>query len=392
MNVLRREFYKNLIIRILRFFLRLFCIIPIKKKIVFASFQGKQFSCNPKYIFLSVYEKYGNKIEYVWCLNKKSAELEAFQNVKTCKFMSLSFFYHVLTSSVYISNLAIEPFLPKRKKQLFINTWHGGGAYKKFHVFFRNNIYLTEREKYRAKITDYVISSCQAFTDANNELWCMPKEKFIPVGMPRNDFLVNHSNDDKLFQKLRSKYSIPENKKVILYAPTFRGVLSNNNASNQKEIQIDINSIVLSAKKRFESDFIVLYRCHQSMLGKNIELKNMIDVSQFDDTQEVLMISDILITDYSSIIWDYALLNRPCFLFTPDLDEYSNENGFFTPIEKWAFKYSKTNDELCKLIDSFDEEKNFERIREHQKMMGSFETGNAGIEIINRIDKILEVL
>lgn len=367
---------RYIVIVILRMFLKVFFLFPIKKnRIVFNSFQGKQFSCNPKYIFLGLKERYDSDIEYIWIRNEEDYELDKYTSIKIVKFLSIKFYYYVLTSGVYITNNAIEPFLPKRKSQLFINTWHGGGAYKKAHKFYDNDKILKKRMLYRSQITDYIISSCRVFSEVSSSSWYININKFLPIGMPRNDYLINNKENIQIKNAIKQQLKIPKDCKVILYAPTFRGLLDGLNATNVRKFDIDLDRVRHSVENKYNTKFIVLYRCHHSMCQMMVHYDNAIDVSSYPDTQELLLVTDVLITDYSSIIWDFSFLNKPCFLFTPDLPQYLNDNGFYVPIDLWPFDYAFTNDELVKIIENFKLEECEYRIMQHHQKLGTYEKG-----------------
>ena len=158
----------------IRQLLKVFYVFPVKENcILFSSFEGRQYSCNPKYLFKKIIEEFGQKYSYVWVLNnKKSADYEYLlqdgleQKLKTVKFFSFSHFYYYLTAKYIISNLNIEPVIPKRKKQIFLATWHASGAYKNmdFSQTLKASLYKVSARDYRAKKIDKFVSGCQAFT------------------------------------------------------------------------------------------------------------------------------------------------------------------------------------------------------------------------------------
>ena len=126
-------YFKYLKIRIARIVFRtIYPFFPIKSnRITFCSFEGLQYTCNPKYIFESMYHRFGREYDYVWILARQADMPEEFrQSVKIVKPKSAKYIYYLITSGVIINNIGFEAIFPKRKKQLFINTWHGGGAYK----------------------------------------------------------------------------------------------------------------------------------------------------------------------------------------------------------------------------------------------------------------------
>lgn len=218
----------------IRLLLSVFRIFPIvNNRIVFVCNYGKSYACNPKYVFLALREKYGEGLQYVWVLNKKHPELEG-QAVQV-KNKSMAFFYYMLSARVIVGNNALGSYLPKRKGQCFINTWHGGGAYKKVH--FDVAVSDADRKIYEifAKQTDCHLSSSKMFTECMSKSTRVPKERFLETGMPRNDrligeFLQRGKNGEEESQRVKreilKKLGVPKElwqKKILLYAPTFRG-------------------------------------------------------------------------------------------------------------------------------------------------------------------------
>ena len=117
---------------------------------------------------------------------------------------------------------------------------------------------------------------------------------------------------------------------------------------------------------------------HPQLADKtNIFAINTVDVSKYPDMQELLLISDILITDYSSCAWDFAQTGRPVFLFATDLEYYVSDRGLYYPLHELPYPLAESNDELMSIIDNFDEEKYGEQLKSYFKRVGNYETGNA---------------
>ena len=372
------QFLKIFIIYCLRIVLRLFYIIPInKRKILFASYGGKQYSCNPKYIFEYMIKHYGDAYFYIWSLNTPDILPEEYENVKIVKFLSFWYIYHALTSGYIIYNSMVKCYLPFRKNQIIVNTWHGGGAYKTMGLdaspYKKDSISMKVAIKKAAKMVNYNISSCKKFTDISSKLWTMSVEKYLSIGMPRNDIMFNIP--DSVIKKVRKYFNVEENTKIVLYAPTFRGDYRN---TDNFTFSLNILHLQKTLKNKFGNDFLTLYRSHmydKIMFDK--EEADIICASKYPDMQELLCASDVMITDYSSSIWDFSFTFKPCFLFTPDLVEYKKTTGFYTPIEEWPFSLAETNKQLIENIISFDEEKYKHAVKKHHADLGSYENGTA---------------
>lgn len=369
---------------IIRIVLRLFYILPIQNnKILFLSFDGRQFSCNPKYIYSYLKKHAPSEMEYVWVFNEpdKHRELKE-EGTVLVKNKSFFFYYHVLTAKVVITNASIESYLPLRKKQMFIETWHGGGAYKKTGRVYQQSLY---KDKVLSTIADELtgfISSSRKFTETKSENHLVPKEKFWEIGMPRNDVLFDNEREKMLKKKVREYYDIDEDTKIVMYAPTLRND-KNDTASFES---LDTEKLVEALQERFgEEKWVVFFRMHY-LLNPDTNLKHTINVSSYDDSQELVCATDVLISDYSSMMWDFSFTKRPIFVFAPDAEKYKKERAFFTPMEKWPYPVSFNNEQLSEKIKTFDPEKFSKKIDKHHDAQGSFEQGTATKYVVDKIN------
>lgn len=363
--------------------MRLFYVFPVKRnKIFFSSFEGQTISCNPKYIYKMLRSRYGDTLQYVWeCNTDRKC------NEKTVKHNSFSYIYHIMTAHIIVTNTGISAVFPLRKKQKCINTWHGSGAYKKVGMDIDERVNGTgeKRMLLSAQSTDFFISGCEKFTQVMSRALCMPKDIFLPIGMPRNDCLVAATNDENVFA-IKEQLGIAPNQKVVLYAPTFRGKTDD---PDKNDLKLNTDRIIRALSKRFDGEWLFAYRCHyltDAVIGNQ---NKCIDVSDYDDMQELLMLADVLISDYSSAIWDYSLTKKPCLLYCYDLTKYKSERDFYTPIEEWGFPIACTEEELINAIETFELSKYELSVRKHHTDLGSFENGKATEKICEVIERFL---
>jgi CDP-glycerol glycerophosphotransferase len=372
------QYVKIAALYLIRVILRIFWIFPIRqKKVVFGSYGGKQYACNPKYIFEYMIERYGNAFTYIWALNASGIMPEKYKHIETVKYMSFKYIRHVLTAGIVIYNSAVKSYLPFRKNQIIVNTWHGGGAYKKMHIdaspYKKNIVSMKVTRKVSAKAVKYVISSCEKFTEVSSKVWAIPHEKFLPIGMPRNDIFFNLP--DTIVRKVRDQFCLDYDKKIALYAPTFHGNYRNADAIS---FSLDVDRLLQIMKNKFGHDFVMLYRSHiHDKSFSVIQNKNVIPASDYPDMQELLCAADVLITDYSSSVWDFSFTFKPCFLYAPDLKKYQEEQGFYTPIEEWPFPLAETNEQLADNIINFEEVEYKNAVKKHHANLGSYENGTA---------------
>jgi len=274
-------------------------------------------------------------------------------NIKYIKEISNSKFIIISTLNSIIDNL------PIRKGTKVINVWHGTGVKKvgfsTFNTkwgngnrFFSNLIY-----RHHKNLDIFTVSSpfvipfyCEAINHSE-------KENIIKsIGIPRTDifFDINFKNNSK--KNIEKILNIRINKKIILYAPTFRG-----NSIEKAEIPefLDLESF----NNNFGKEYILIIKHHPATKNSQLipdHLKNNIfDLTRNSNIDELLSCADILITDYSSIFFDYSLLEKPIIFFAPDLEKYNDDRGFYINyFNMMPSLICKTNDDLINFIKNID--------------------------------------
>lgn len=372
---------KNILITIIKNFLKFFFVFPIKKnRILFSSYSGKNYSCNPKYICEYLLNQYGDYLEIVWAFKNPKQDKNLDKRIKVIRFKSVKYIYYLLTSKVVVDNVESWSILPKRKNQYIINTWHGGGAYKGVGLKRLDSSEATNRNMLnKNRRIDLYISSSKKFTELTLRQSFSYQGPVLECGMPRNDILLNYT--EKKISSIRQKIGIESTEKIILYAPTYR-----KNSNYVFDLQFD--SVISAVKKRFGGEWKILFRAHY-YLCSNEEMGNkIIDVTEYEDMQELLLISHILITDYSSSIWDFSLTYKPAFLFVPDLKNYQKEREFYFPIDRWPYTYGTTLDELLYNIINYNAEESIIRIKKHHHILGIKECGKASQIVGDKIAAI----
>ncbi len=376
MNMNFRQLKEAVGIYFMRAALKILYVFPVdKRKLFFSSYEGAQFSCNPKYLYEYFRDTQGNNLKYVYEYNGNDLPEELKKNVAVVKHNSLKYFFEVMTSGVVVTNSGITAKIPLRSSQFHLNTWHGGGAYKKVGLDISSGINGTGPLfiKISQAQTDAFLTSSARFTEAMESATGLGPEKFRPFGMPRNDLFFKKT-DEKKCREIRRRYGLDPMEKLALYAPTYRG-----NAGYQEAAHpdgLDGGMLLKALEKRFGGRWRLLYRGHyfQRISASH---SSQTDVSDYPDMQELLLLADVLITDYSSSVWDFSLTDKPGFLFVPDLESYEKERSFYTPVERWPYKAAVTNEELSRRILDYDEEEQKERCLKHQEEFGSYEKGTA---------------
>lgn len=344
---------------------------------------GFEYSCNPMYLCEYIRQHYPREYEIIWAVSdpEKYPELKE-KGIRLVKHFSLRSFFFLLTSRVVVSNGSYAPWFPFRETQYFINTWHGGGAYKKIENDRPDANWATrKRAKFCADNISLFVSSCKMASRKLIRGTFGYQGEIMEVGMPRNDFLVKGETEQAL-KKVRDYYGISPREKILLYAPTYRNTSTNIVLNGDR---------ILEFLERGGEKWNLLHRAHRYQEGKDglqVTGKRILPAGDYPDMQELLAAADMMITDYSSNIWDYSFLYRPCFLYAPDLEEYLETTGFYVGIRQWPYSVAKTQDELLALIENYDPVKNRENIERHHKLMGNRETGEACSLVAKRIVEV----
>lgn len=357
-----------------------FWLFPIKiNKIIICNFYGNGYGDNSKYIVEEIISQ-GLNYDIVWLVKKDLLEKVEFPpQVRIVKYKSLKGLYELATAKIWIDNSRKFFYPPKRRNQFYIQTWHGGLGVKSVEKAAENklsNEYIS-KAKNDSKMTNLMISNGKYITNLfKNSFWY--DGEVLECGFPRNDILIQNSTT--LRDELKRKLNIDRNVKLLLYAPTFR------NETHVKDYLFDFDTARQLLSKRFGGDWVILFRLHPNItnLSDNIEYSdNLINASQFDDLQELLLISDAFMTDFSSCLSDYFLLKRPIFLYCSNYSDYIQERGFNIDIKTLGFPMAENSDELLKNIENFDMNECRKGIEYNYKRLGYRFNEHASRDIVD---------
>lgn len=382
------RYLKKSIMLVLLFPLRIF---PIKRnRVVLHNDLTLKYAGNPKAVAESLVTTYSGEFEIIYTVQReKNYEWLRKKGIKTVKFNSFTYFYYAMTTAVFLTNSGGFSYLPMRRRQYVINTWHGGGAYKKSGLDLYGDTPLFRKDLLMAaKKTDVFLSSCSRFTEVISPSMLVPKEAFWEIGMPRNDMLVR---EDVAYRKIiRSKLGLKEGEKLVLFAPTYRKV-DDNYFKDRIAITYGIDCIRVCAalEKRFGGTWRFAFRLHPGVVNRDkLPKGDILDFSEYEDMQDLLCAADVMINDFSSSMWDFMLTGRPSFMFAVDLDHYVETTQVHTPVSEWPFPHSVNNDELERNILEFDEDKYAADCKRHYEVLGGCETGRAAQLVSERIHEV----
>lgn len=368
---------KILVLYLIKFFLLPLKILPTKKNsILFLSYQGKQYSCNPRAIYEYMNSHFSN-LEFIWGIydSTKVLDCSSANTLKWVKPNTFAYFKRLVTAKYVITNIPLPVYIPKKTDTVWVNTWHGGGAFKKVE-YPVTNLYAKIARNIQNKHTDYYISSSKKFTEIMSKSTGIPESKFIEIGMPRNDvFFSSTEEKNYIREKIVNLYAIPKNSFIVLFSPTYRGKSAQD--SQKFAFKLDADAVKNAFKNRFGKDVVIMIRSHHAIKEALESIDGILDGTSYPDMQDLLVACDSLITDYSSCIWDFSLTDKPGFLFVPDIVEYECKRGLYTPVSDWAFDYATTNDGLCRLIESYDDVKATYKREAYLERLGSCDKGTA---------------
>lgn len=366
-----------------RFIYKLFGFFKLCKiqndKIIFINFNGKGFGDNPKYIASKLYEK---KMNYrmIWFVKDNNVFVPDY--IKKVRYNSISYWYHLYTSHFIVTNVQNGFDFDKRKGQCIMETWHASYTLKLLENDAEGKLsaeYLRISNK-NTKQSDLFISNSKLQSEEYRKSFRYTGE-ILESGYPRNDIFFK--DNTKLIKKIKKELNI-ENKYVIFYTPTFR------DDNSIKGYNINLNMVINSVKeKKLSSNIVVLVRMHPNVKDykKLFDFSSqIIDVTSYPDGQELLLISDMLITDYSTTMFDFMIFNSNIFIYASDLDEYNKMRGLKPFMKELPFKICHNNQELEKEIlsrNTIEFEKKMSKFKNKYK---SYDHGNATDKIVEYIE------
>ncbi|ATH93464.1 CDP-glycerol glycerophosphotransferase family protein [Bacillus glycinifermentans] len=360
---------------------------PLNRRMVFfESFLGKSYSGNPKYIYEEMLKMgYGDKFTFVWSY---SGEEKIPGEPIIVQRESEEYYKYLALSKYWVSNI-IFPVHRKREGNIYLQTWHGTPLKKLGYdievdgpeKMARENFYLESRN------WDYLLSANQYSSGIFRRAFKFNK-KMLEFGYPAND--IFYKRDASIIkQQIKEKIGIPKDKKVILYAPTWRDNQAASSWNHVFDLKIDLNQF----KEQLSDEYVLVLRMHHLIsesLNISEELASSVyDLSSYDDIQELYLISDILITDYSSVFFEFANTGRPMLFYAYDFDMYKNQiRGFYLDMEKdLPGPILKTNEELISAIKDIDEvQRKFED--QYQDFVGAYcylEKGDSSAKVIREV-------
>lgn len=360
MSIIQKIKQHRIVKDILRLLFIMFSYLPVKKNlIIFESYLGKQYSCNPRALYEYLRENYiGSQL--IWSVDKRYIKQFEQQNIPYVQRFSIRWFYLMARAPYWITNSRMPLWIPKPKHTVYVQTWHGTPLKKLAADMEEVHMPGTTTEKYKenfykeSRNWDYLLSPNAYSTAIFKRAFQFGKE-VIECGYPRNDVLYQR-NHSRYINSLREQYGLPKDKKIILYAPTWRDDQFYGKGKYKFDLQLDLSLL----QKELGDRYIVLLRMHY-LVVEQMDITAFkgfaFDFSHVADINELYLLSDLLITDYSSVFFDYANLKRPIIFYAYDIESYRDKlRGFYFDLEKKApGPVVETTEQVLEAIDKYEE-------------------------------------
>lgn len=357
---------------------------PIEKnKVLFWADSFKSYGCSPKYIAQYLLEHEAGRYDLVWAFAAEREIPEDFpKEIRTVRYFSIEYLREISTAKFIVCNARTGPYhyFHKRPGQTYIQTWHSSLRLKKIEGDAADTLptsYIESAMADSAKI-DLLLSGCRFSTEIFRRAFWYDGE-ILEGGTPRCDVLLGDTKHIR--EKVFRRYGIPEESKLVLYAPTFR---------NDKKAQthgMDFEELKKALEKKTEDVWTIGCRFHP-----NIEVgagpSGCISMTGYPDMQELIAAADCLITDYSSCMFDMAIARKPCLLYAPDMDSYvRNERGLYFDVQKLPFPLCRSMEEVTRAIERFSVKEYLGNTAAFLCAIGSFEDGQAAARTAAYMEK-----
>ena len=360
-----------------------------KDTAAFISFGGQSYSDNPRAISEALH-KMDPDVRILWILSaeqqKKSAVPDYVQLVD--KNNSFAFLRALSTSAVVVDNSRL-PLIPKDRRQFFIQTWHGDRAFKKI-------LYDSTFSEHRIATPESIEGYCDlaiagsTYGEHQYRSAFRYKGRILMEGTPRDDCLVNPDPDR--IAKIRASIGLGRKEKILLYAPTLRREFAKN---GQKQViqEIDLPAILKALGTATKEKWVCAVRAHPAMKGLTgfDTDSGILDLSEYEDMTDLLLVADMLITDYSSCAGDFALTGRPLLLYQPDIEAYlEKDRTFYFEMSDSPYWIAETQQQVEEIIQNMTAESARQNCRDILDFYGNHETGHAAESVAKEILEWIE--
>lgn len=384
-----KQLIKNITIQLYKV---LTYLIPTDKKIIiFQSSNGRNYTGNPRYIYEEmVCQGLDEEYECIWFLFDTSIEIPG--RCKKIRNNYFPYFWYLMRAGFWVFDSRQPLYCRKKKSVTYIQTWHGTPLKKLALDMDRMDMGgSTDINDYHrqflvtCKEWDYLISQNNFSTEIFRSCFAFKDRPILEIGYPRNDILIRDNKKDKIIE-YKKMLGLPLDKKIILYAPTWR----DNEYSVKGKYKFASKLNFDKAQKELSDEYIFIVKYHYLVSDKIDWSPYEGFVYTFDETKDIAwlyLVSDMMITDYSSVMFDYSLLKRPMLFFAYDLQDYKeNLRGFyFDFVEEAPGPISRDTNQLINDIKSYEPLKWEDKYQTYSNKYNHVDDGHASEKVIDLI-------
>lgn len=348
--------------------------------ILFNSYAGRSFGDSPKAVF--EYMKNDSRFagyHFVWAFH--DPEAHTVEGATTIKTDTPRYFLTALRSRVWITNSSVERGLNfKKRNTIYINTWHGTPIKRMGSDIASGNQAFKSKGK-----TNFDLMCVQGEFEAG--VWSrgfgIPERLLARTGLPRNDELASDNANRR--ESVRKELKIPEGKRAILYCPTYREYEKDATYGVVMRSPFDIAKL----EKELGEEYVLLVRAHYEV-AKRMGIENTSfcwDVTEYEDLNGLILASDLLVSDYSSVFFDYSITGKPMLHYTYDYEEYATKRGMYFDIRDWL-NGSDNQDGIVELLKELDYEAESEKSRAFREAFVQY-FGNGAREVADHVYRLI---
>ncbi|MCI8860901.1 MAG: hypothetical protein HFI20_00265 [Lachnospiraceae bacterium] len=356
----------------------LFVFLPLdRRKIIFSNFNGGGYGDNPKFI-AQEFLKRGLDLKLYWV---SASDYNLPKGILPLRPNTAAFAFHMATAGTWVDDTRKLYYFKKRPGQFYIQTWHGGLGLKK--VEKDCEAALSREYVNYAKIDsqniDLLLVCCKWEYDSYQESFWYDGP-ILQKGIPKND--IYFEDPAPYREKVLKHFSLPSDTKLALYAPTYR------DSRKTDMYNLNYEQLLLSLKKRFGGTWAVLVRMHPNVSYQDYPLtytERILNASPYENMQELLVASDIIISDYSGCAFDFPMIGKPGFLYAEDYEEMKRTKDYYFDLKELPFTLALSNEELMEQIEAFDEEAYEKGCKEFRDMLQFYDDGHASEAVADLI-------
>ncbi|HEM3690248.1 TPA: CDP-glycerol glycerophosphotransferase family protein [Streptococcus suis] len=359
-------------------FLIMFRVFPVNdKKVVFSSYFSTKFNDSPRAIFESM-RVFAPDFQFIWLMRDDSIQIEGATVLKPTKLKAL---FHLATAKIWVDSSRKRSWVVKRKNQYYVQTWHGGIAFKRVEADVADKLpdLYVKSAKQDSKMADLFISGSKWQTQSYRKSYWYDGE-ILEKGIPRSD--IFYKSNDNLKNLVYQHYQLKADTKLVLYAPTFRADESMSN------YDIEFDTLLDSLSKKFGGDWAVLVRLHPNVAKKQDFIQytdRVLNGSSYQEINDLIISSEILITDYSSCMFDAMEAGKIVFMYTKDLEAYMADRGSEFEFDELPFAIAQSNEDLFRMLEEFDKDSYDSRVSVFTDSLGLFNSSHASEDVVNYI-------